>query len=1186
MVPQDRKARVVSQILILALLLTAGATFASGFVDPPPREEIAQKIVTGPDAWDTAAEDVRILAEPTMIDVSALSPYVPDFDPAAALAFKDTGSQASFQVVEEGVPLGAILPEMMLATKDATEIDPLTPARISTGGMLGGSRGSGFLKACGGAGYYIIKVEADPVVNTFNVGPYGTGNGYFGADGSCSRPSNDPFPQIWQPYNYGTAIVTPTTYDSVPFGNSCQFSLARGIGAAIDIKMSGTTVYRSYGTSIDGGAAYQKPVQVSVTDTYTWYIAVHDDGDCVYLENGVAADYALYAVRKPNRSVELAVSPEFDALLQSRNAVADPAAAVQEASQWMSTASTLLQSGVQGVGTGMAYEYLLGQITGDPDLASAALSLMDLYELLTGGNMLGLVMTSWLGNLYDAVAYVQSVEHANKRTAQAYFVSSVSTALSGVGDLLLNSGPLGVIYTDRPDGTMVGFALSSTAMDDWVYTDDGTNWYLANDASWPALHFGSGLAAGSLGVAACCMPAGWTEDELALNGYYSGHFNFWLNYYQLQRPEKAGVGVFLDSASTASLYSTIQLMRFFQRYQFAGTGVSPTTTDYMVSNNAPEVGLLGAMQAIFFVYDLLNSSGDPDAYFTYTSQPSSTADSDGDGLSDADEASWGTNANDPDTDDDGVMDGPEVDLGRSPTTAQSSSYDTDGDGLTDIEELNTYHTNAGLAEPDIDYDGLSNSDEKYYGIDPSDPDTDGDALNDGDEVSTYATNPNDSDHDNDGLTDGDEVFTYFTDPKSTDSDGDGLADNAEVSTYRTDPARADSDGDGNSDYWEINTKDTDGDGLSDWHEANTYSTDPNDTDSDDDGLGDGAEVLTYTTNPNDADSDDDGLNDGAEVLTYFTDPKDADSDDDGLNDGAEVSTYFTDPNDADSDDDGLNDGAEVSTYSTDPNDADTDDDGVSDGDEVAAGTDPLVDESLITAQCATTSIFNQAPGNSYNKATAQVYLPAGMTVYSARVTGQGHNQDTVGYVRTMVVEVNGNPYTVLSWLPNGQTQSYDFTLPAGVLQSGWNEVKAYIHWSNAYYDSGHWVTVNLVLDANCVEASGLGTTNVFTQAPGNTYDKAVKYLHVDPSIAFNTVRLTGQGHNQDSVGYVRVMVVEVNGNAYTVLSWLPNGQTQSFNYTLPAGVLQHGWNEVKAYIHWGNATYDAGHWVTVNVVLE
>ncbi|MCE9614175.1 MAG: OmpA family protein [Lentisphaerae bacterium] len=88
-------------------------------------------------------------------------------------------------------------------------------------------------------------------------------------------------------------------------------------------------------------------------------------------------------------------------------------------------------------------------------------------------------------------------------------------------------------------------------------------------------------------------------------------------------------------------------------------------------------------------------------------------DSDGDGLSDEDEAKWGTDPFDP---------------------------DTDKDGLTDGEEVFKYKT------------------------DPLNPDTDLDALKDGPEVHQYATDPTKRDTDNGGVADGHEVIEDSTNP--------------------------------------------------------------------------------------------------------------------------------------------------------------------------------------------------------------------------------------------------------------------------------------------------------------------------------------------------------------------------------------------------------------------------------------
>jgi len=58
--------------------------------------------------------------------------------------------------------------------------------------------------------------------------------------------------------------------------------------------------------------------------------------------------------------------------------------------------------------------------------------------------------------------------------------------------------------------------------------------------------------------------------------------------------------------------------------------------------------------------------------------------------------------------------------------------DSDGDGLSDEEEI-SFGTNPNL--PDTDQDGLTDKEEvKIYQTDPLNPDTDGDGLKDGEEV--------------------------------------------------------------------------------------------------------------------------------------------------------------------------------------------------------------------------------------------------------------------------------------------------------------------------------------------------------------------------------------------------------------------------------------------------------------------
>lgn len=81
--------------------------------------------------------------------------------------------------------------------------------------------------------------------------------------------------------------------------------------------------------------------------------------------------------------------------------------------------------------------------------------------------------------------------------------------------------------------------------------------------------------------------------------------------------------------------------------------------------------------------------------------------------------------------------------------------DLDGDGLTNLGE---FQNGADPTDPDTDDDGLSDGDEvNVHGTDPTDPDTDDDGLSDGDEVNIHGTDPLDPDTDGGGVFDGLEV---------------------------------------------------------------------------------------------------------------------------------------------------------------------------------------------------------------------------------------------------------------------------------------------------------------------------------------------------------------------------------------------------------------------------------------------
>ncbi len=233
----------------------------------------------------------------------------------------------------------------------------------------------------------------------------------------------------------------------------------------------------------------------------------------------------------------------------------------------------------------------------------------------------------------------------------------------------------------------------------------------------------------------------------------------------------------------------------------------------------------------------------------------SSDDYDNDGLSNADEIIHGTDPANPDSDYDGMPDGWEVTY--KPPLNPTNSFD---------------------GALDSDSDGLLNSNEFFYGCNPTNADTDVDGLPDGweidnsldplDDGSTDVDNGADGNPDGDGLLNLQEysltssslwsaVWTNVsgsassfsfgmpgsTDPQNDDSDGDGLSDFYEITTnaaitndYFTNPMTNDTDGDGLLDGWEIEHganptngvdvgDDSDGDGLTNEDEED-LGTDP------------------------------------------------------------------------------------------------------------------------------------------------------------------------------------------------------------------------------------------------------------------------------------------------------------------------------------------------------------------------
>lgn len=115
-------------------------------------------------------------------------------------------------------------------------------------------------------------------------------------------------------------------------------------------------------------------------------------------------------------------------------------------------------------------------------------------------------------------------------------------------------------------------------------------------------------------------------------------------------------------------------------------------------------------------------------------------DNDNDGLFNIIEEIYGTDPENPDTDGDGLTDYEEVYI----TGTDPLKYDTDDNGIND-------------ADDDSDNDGLSNREEIELGTDPRNDDTDGEGLSDYDELNKYNTDPLKADSDGDTLNDGDEL---------------------------------------------------------------------------------------------------------------------------------------------------------------------------------------------------------------------------------------------------------------------------------------------------------------------------------------------------------------------------------------------------------------------------------------------
>ena len=125
-----------------------------------------------------------------------------------------------------------------------------------------------------------------------------------------------------------------------------------------------------------------------------------------------------------------------------------------------------------------------------------------------------------------------------------------------------------------------------------------------------------------------------------------------------------------------------------------------------------------------------------------------------------------------DQDGDLLSDEWEASVGLDPAVEDDTTLDTDGDGLTTAEEF-AYRTDPGLW--DTDGDGMSDKWEIEHGLDPNsandaDGDPDGDGLSNVAEYG-HGTNPNSADTDGDGLTDDWELLMSLVPFSASHDDG-------------------------------------------------------------------------------------------------------------------------------------------------------------------------------------------------------------------------------------------------------------------------------------------------------------------------------------------------------------------------------------------------------------------------------
>ena len=314
-------------------------------------------------------------------------------------------------------------------------------------------------------------------------------------------------------------------------------------------------------------------------------------------------------------------------------------------------------------------------------------------------------------------------------------------------------------------------------------------------------------------------------------------------------------------------------------------------------------------------------------------------DEDGDGLTNGDETAAGTDAFNPDTDGDGVLDGTD----NCPLTANAGQADAvhpdgvgdacddpDGDEVYDDvdncpDDANADQANADddplgdVCDPcpneypdDADDDGLCGSEDNCPDrYNPDQADGDGDEHGDVCDICPDDPDPDQLDSDQDGLGD---ACDPCPGDMLNDADGDGVCGNEDNCPDTANVDQADRDADGVGDVCDncpdapnADQVDVDGDGAGN----------PCDPDDDGDGVPDVDDNCPLTQNPDQLDTDGDGRGDAC----------DNDADEDGIENPYDNCPEHWNPGQEDRDGDGPGDACDNCPFL--PNDQyDSDGDGV------------------------------------------------------------------------------------------------------------------------------------------------------------------------------------------------------------------------------------------------------------------